>query len=624
MLRDSDGSWRAYFDAPVNANDEAPLTLWRAPAPEGPWRFSGVAADGDAGAWDWGRYSGGSVIRPDGAGLFHVFLSASATRANKVVENLGWATSSDGVSFVKNQHNPLASAALNATASEVLDGRRSRTTPGTTAMAEASVFVEVPFVYVHHTIRWLPPPSGGDPFAPHGRNAEDLGVEVFSPSPTFNLSFPVVSGVTLAPGGETVCSYDRQAQRYCPPLKAVITAAGDTTAAVLRPRMHFTLSARSGCGHGKLVVRVHSYTDEGGVGAVLNELPVNCTCGGGKVVGATGSYSAPPNSPRDVWVAATVALASGSASGLERLELGVRYESSPHAPAGKTDDSAASRTRPQRGLAVLLLAHATSAPSTSWSELKMETCDKDNTAQSFEIDSATGTGRIRDSETGRCVTMKTCTLGSGIQKSIEVGLQECGEDECDGKASEWVASAATAPGSTMFSSALKGSTGECYVLNVRNADTLPVVAYGDPTCSPSSTNNQWLDPKAGQMHTATGQGCAPNCCLTADPCVPPACVLPTGWAWPFVTTVLLAVGVYAVGGVGFGYRSMGKPLGPAAHPHHDQLAALGGLVADGFAFFHSQMVKGEGGGLSAPLAASGGGPGPLSGGEADSDDGIVE
>ena len=126
------------------------------------------------------------------------------------------------------------------------------------------------------------------------------------------------------------------------------------------------------------------------------------------------------------------------------------------------------------------------------------------------------------------------------------------------------------------------------------------------------------------MHTATGQGCAPNCCLTADPCVPPACVLPTGWAWPFVTTVLLAVGVYAVGGVGFGHRSMGKPLGPAAHPHHDQLAALGGLVADGFAFFHSQMVKGEGGGLSAPLAASGGGPGPLSGGEADSDDGIVE
>ena len=65
-------------------------------------------------------------------------------------------------------------------------------------------------------------------------------------------------------------------------------------------------------------------------------------------------------------------------------------------------------------------AHATAAPSTSWSELKMETCDKDNTAQSFEIDSATGTGRIRDSETGRCVTMKTCTLGSGIQKSIEV------------------------------------------------------------------------------------------------------------------------------------------------------------------------------------------------------------
>lgn len=112
-----------------------------------------------------------------------------------------------------------------------------------------------------HTIRWLAPSAGTtDTFAPHGRNAEDLGVEIFSPSSTFNLSFPLIaaaSKVVLPPGSETVCSYDMQTQRYCPPLKAVLTAAGHTTAAagVLRPRMSFSLSALSGCSHGESVHR---------------------------------------------------------------------------------------------------------------------------------------------------------------------------------------------------------------------------------------------------------------------------------------------------------------------------------------------------------------------------------
>lgn len=146
-----DGQWWAYFDAPVNQNDEAPLTLWTSPAPEGPWTFKAVVADGTTqGQWDYGRYSGGSVIRQHSTGLFHVFLSASPTRANKEVENLGWATSGDGLAFTKHTCNPLASAALNASAPEVESGLRSRTTPWTTAMAEASVFIEEPFIYVSY------------------------------------------------------------------------------------------------------------------------------------------------------------------------------------------------------------------------------------------------------------------------------------------------------------------------------------------------------------------------------------------------------------------------------------------------------------------------------------------
>ena len=56
-------------------------------------------------------------------------------------------------------------------------------------------------IYVFHTVRWdrpnAPPPSGGpyskDPFAPDGRNAEDLGVSVLSASPAFELDVPLIA-----------------------------------------------------------------------------------------------------------------------------------------------------------------------------------------------------------------------------------------------------------------------------------------------------------------------------------------------------------------------------------------------------------------------------------------------
>ena len=45
VLRRDDGQWWAYLDAPVNENAAARLTLWTAPAPEGPWAFKAVAVD---------------------------------------------------------------------------------------------------------------------------------------------------------------------------------------------------------------------------------------------------------------------------------------------------------------------------------------------------------------------------------------------------------------------------------------------------------------------------------------------------------------------------------------------------------------------------------------------------
>jgi hypothetical protein len=235
------------------------------------------------------------------------------------------------------------------------------------------------------------------------------------------------------------------------------------------------------------------------------------------------------------------------------------------------------------GLGSVSCQTAGGQPSTSpsWSTVKMAACKPDDPAQAFDVASIDGTGRIRDKETGRCLTLKDCKLGAGIQQSVEVGLQECGEDTCDGQGSQWVAAAATIPGTVIFKSVLKGTTGECYVLNIRNADTLPVVAYGDPECSPNSKNNQFIDPDKGTLHAATGWECGTDCCVTADPCIAPACILPTGWAWPFVLTLLLGGAAYFAGGVAYGVKTNGATVGIGAHPHAAHWEQLGGLCVDG-------------------------------------------
>ena len=77
--------------------------------PTGPWRFKAYVLDGGGnGTWDHGRFSGGSVIYS--GGLFHVFYSASDTLDNKDFENIGWATSKDGLNFTKHNANPLTSS----------------------------------------------------------------------------------------------------------------------------------------------------------------------------------------------------------------------------------------------------------------------------------------------------------------------------------------------------------------------------------------------------------------------------------------------------------------------------------------------------------------------------------
>ena len=201
------------------------------------------------------------------------------------------------------------------------------------------MFIEAPFIYVHHTIRWCggtacPLNSAADPLAgAAGRNAEDLGVAVFSPSSEFNLSMPLVGRYqpisSIRPGEESRCEYNATTGHYCAPLKAAITAATAASAVapspVLRPRMSFSVSGTS-TGPVELVVLVHAFSEAGGVGEVLAELPVATTSVGGNFSGRTEkAYRASALSPREEWVAATVA--NRGKVTVHRLTVDVHYVS---------------------------------------------------------------------------------------------------------------------------------------------------------------------------------------------------------------------------------------------------------------------------------------------------------
>jgi len=102
-------------------------------------------------------------------------------------------------------------------------------------------------VYVYHTVRW-DDQLQGDPFANAGRNAEDLGVEIFSPKPDFTVKFPIIDDarwkLDLNKGESSPCSYDKSKERYCVQLKVKISAS-DESAADVYPALKFFVGAES-------------------------------------------------------------------------------------------------------------------------------------------------------------------------------------------------------------------------------------------------------------------------------------------------------------------------------------------------------------------------------------------
>lgn len=205
---------------------------------------------------------------------------------DKIHEQIGWAVSEDGLTFTEFPFNPVVPW--------------NESIPRTIATAEAHVWFESDMIYVFHTVRWdvpnSPPPTGGpyrkDPFAPDGRNAEDLGVSLLSPSPVFKLDVPLISEfwkLDLAAKEESPCSYDWRQNRYCHPLKVVISGKGGSGRPVpkLAPALQFSveadsveeeedgfdLASASGSPSSNFDVLVFRFDDDG-VGKHLATLPV--------------------------------------------------------------------------------------------------------------------------------------------------------------------------------------------------------------------------------------------------------------------------------------------------------------------------------------------------------------
>jgi hypothetical protein len=166
-------------------------------------------------------------------------------------ENIGFAVSKDGVSFVLSQHNPI--------------GVHHESTPWNAAMAEGHALVDVQdeLVYVYHTQRWN---NGG--FDP-----ESLGVEIMASKPDFRVeNMRVISGkrlsggTTVKAGATTACSLcqddvNKETCTGCQPLKSHITGTG------LPPvNASIELAVTGSCGAGSKTASatVHMYSSKQG------------------------------------------------------------------------------------------------------------------------------------------------------------------------------------------------------------------------------------------------------------------------------------------------------------------------------------------------------------------------
>jgi len=178
-----DGKFYMFYQHPVSVEDQGPFCIATAPGPEGPWKkyeWNPVMTPGDWGAWDDGGYSEAEVFYHEG--IFHCVYGG--TKAPKI-EALGYAYSFDGINWHKYAANPVVP--LN----RVPDG---------SGFAEVHCYVEGPYIYVFHTLRYY---TGEGTARGLGSvpdwDTEDLAVQVLTIEPNFKIAFPILMMDSLGP-----------------------------------------------------------------------------------------------------------------------------------------------------------------------------------------------------------------------------------------------------------------------------------------------------------------------------------------------------------------------------------------------------------------------------------------
>ncbi len=201
-------SFVMFVQSPVSVQDQGPFCIATAPRPEGPWtkyvdvydqrneegyavakakgpwtkyEVNPVMSPGDWGAWDDGGYSEAAARYHEG--IFHCVYGG--TKAPKI-ESLGYAWSFDAINWHKYTANPVVPLSR---------------VPDASGFAEVHCYVEGPYIYVFHTLRYYTGEGTARGLAslPNWQT-EDLAVQVLTVDPNFKVSFPILLMDSLGAG----------------------------------------------------------------------------------------------------------------------------------------------------------------------------------------------------------------------------------------------------------------------------------------------------------------------------------------------------------------------------------------------------------------------------------------
>ena len=184
-----DGQYRLYSVYPISSpgyqGDYGPLSVALADKPEGPYeKYAGnpLLGKGNPGDWDDGGPSESEVLYHNG--MFHMFYGGARVYGPRL-ESFGYAYSFDGFKWYKYGKNPVAAY---------------QNSPMSYAFAEVHSIIELPYIYVYHTIK--PEHYRGRNY-PWSFGGEHLGMHVLATKRPFSIDMPAFYMENVAAGATT-------------------------------------------------------------------------------------------------------------------------------------------------------------------------------------------------------------------------------------------------------------------------------------------------------------------------------------------------------------------------------------------------------------------------------------